>query len=320
MATWMSAGSGKVIVGLMIAIVSAALYDLGYVLEKQALAGLPPVRPNPVQLVRTVLASRRWVAGFTSMLAGLGLQVAALTLAPVSVVQPVLAAGLVGLVIAGGPILGERLHWRQRAALLLVIGAVIAIAVSSHAGARLAGSVPAGRFALLALPVALLAVCGATAGLRSTGRGGIASPPAWAAASLAGAAGLLYGLGAVAEKAVATDLVGKGIVGGIAKSLASPYPWLFVAVTLAGMVVFQVALQSHPASMVATVSNVVSSICALAGASLVFGELLLPHGWWSVARIAGFAGVAGALVLLASSPPEAQVGAGVEPKVEAAIS
>lgn len=310
-ATWTSASSGRVMAGLAVAVVSAALYDLGYILEKQALTGLPPVRPNPVHLARTVVRSQRWMVGFVAMLAGLVLQVGALTLAPVSVVQPVLAAGLVGLVVAGGPVLGERLHWRQRAALILVIAAVVAIAVSSQPGARLARSVSADRFAALALPVACLAIVAAAAGLSSSRRGGRPVPPAWTAAALAGAAGLLYGLGAVAEKAVATDVVGRGIYSGLLESLGSAYPWVFVAVTLAGMVVFQVALQAHPASMVATVSNVVSSVCALAGASMIFGELLLPHGWWSVARFAGFAGVVAALGLLARSPNESTVEAAI---------
>jgi multidrug transporter EmrE-like cation transporter len=307
----MSASSGKVITGLVVAVVSAGLYDVGYVLEKQALSELPPVRLNPLQLARTVRSSRRWLSGFAVMLAGLGLQVVALTLAPVSVVQPVLAAGLVGLVIAGGPLLGERLHRRQRAALFLVISAVVAIAISSQAGARLARSVPAGRFAMLAAAAACVAVVAGAAGLKASRRRPGSGPPAWTAAALAGAAGLLYGLGAVAEKAVATNVVGKGIVAGVVGSLSSAYPWLFLVVTLAGMLVFQVALQAHPASLIATVSNVVSSVCALAGASMVFGELLLPHGWWSVARFAGFAGVAGALVLLAGAPEQ--------PKVEAAV-
>ena len=309
-ATWLSAGGGRVIAGLAVAIVSAGLYDLGYILEKQALTGLPTVSADPLKLARIVLSSRRWVSGFVAMLAGLGLQVIALTLAPVSVVQPVLAGGLVALVVAGGPVLGERLHWRQRAALLLVIAAVIAIAISSQPGARRARSGPAARFGELAIPVACLAVLAAVAGLRVTGRAG-GSAPVWSAAALAGAAGLLYGLGAVAEKAVATDLVGRGIAGGIVASLGSVYPWLFAAVTLGGMVVFQVALQAHPASMVATVSNVVSSVCALAGASIVFGELLLPHGWWSVPRFAGFAGVGCALMLLSWEPGRSRVEAAI---------
>jgi drug/metabolite transporter (DMT)-like permease len=275
-----------------VAVVSAVLYDAGYILEKRALIQLPPLTANPAALIRTVSRSPLWLAGFSAMLAGLLLQVAALTMAPVSVVQPVLAAGLVALVVAGGPMLGERLGRRQRSALFLVIGAVAAIAISSRPGAHLASSVPAGSLTALAVPVALAAASAAWLGARSK------AAPTLSAVSFAASAGLLYGLGAVAEKAVAAKVVGHGIVSGSLSSLASPYPWLFVAVTFAGMVLFQIALQRHAASMVATISNVVSSVCALAGASMVFGEMLLPSGWWSLARVAGFAGVAGALLLL----------------------
>jgi hypothetical protein len=115
---------------------------------------------------------------------------------------------------------------------------------------------------------------------------------------LAVGAGLLYGVGAVAEKAVATTLVGHGLVGGAGTALATPYPWVFVVATAAGLVVFQVALQRHPASLTASLANVASSLCALLGASVVFGELLLPPGWWSLARVAGFAAVVAAAAVL----------------------
>jgi hypothetical protein len=286
------AGGAKLIAGTAVAVVSAVLYDAGYILEKRALGDMPPLGPNPVALLRTVSRSRLWLLGFSAMIFGLLLQVAALTLAPVSVVQPVLAAGLVALVAAGGPLLGERLERRQRTALFLVIGAVAAIAVSSQPGAHLASSVPSGSFAALALPVAICAAGAAWVATRDR------TPFTLAALSFAASAGLLYGLGAVAEKAVAADVVGHGVVSGTVSALGSPYPWLFVVVTFTGMIVFQLALQRHAASMVATVSNVLASICALAGASLVFGEMLLPSGWWSLARLAGFAGVAAALLLI----------------------
>jgi hypothetical protein len=88
------------------------------------------------------------------------------------------------------------------------------------------------------------------------------------------------------------------VVHGTFAALRSPYPWLFLVVTFAGMVVFQLAMQRHAASLVATLSNTVSSICALTGASLVFGETLVPGGWWSLARLAGFVGVGAALLVL----------------------
>lgn len=288
-------GPAREVAGAVVAGLSALLYDAGYVLEKQALTALPPVRLTPASLLRTAVASRRWTAGFTAMLAGLGLQVVALTLAPVSVVQPILAGGLVGLAAAGSALLGERLNARHRWALALVLAAVVAVAVSARGSTALARAVPPGRFAVLAVLVALaaaVAVRRARAGRQ-------------ALVAAAAAAGLLYGLGAVAEKAVATDVVDRGIGRGALAALAGPYPWLFLVATLAGMLVFQSGLQAHPASLMASLTNLTSTVCALAGAAFVFGEALVPPGWWSALRLGGGAAVLVAVVLLALSDAEA---------------
>jgi multidrug transporter EmrE-like cation transporter len=197
----------------VVAVCSATLYDIGYVLEKQALSGLPPVSARLTSVLRLLRSSRRWLFGFVAMVAALGLQVLALTMAPVSVVQPVLMAGLVALVVLGGRVLGERLGWRQRAALILILAAVAAIAVSAGAGGRVA-------------------------------------------------------------------------------------PWVFLVATVVGLTVFQVGLQRHPASLMASVSNSASGLCALLGASVVSGELLLPPGWWSLARVAGFVAVVASAAVL----------------------
>ncbi len=280
--------------GVLVAVLSAALYDVGYVLEKRALVDLPSVRLHPVALLRSVSSSRQWLAGFAAMVGGLCLQLVALTMAPVSVVQPVLAGGLIGLVVIGGAVLDERLEWRQRGALVLVLGAVVAIAVSASAGGQVAARAPARAFVGLAVPVTV--VGGFAAWVAMTGR--VKSSQLKLVGAAAGA-GCLYGLGAVAEKAVATRLVAHGLVHGAVASLATAYPWLFLAATLAGMLIFQVGLQRHPASLMATFTNVISSVCALVGASVVFGELLLPHGWSALARIVGFAAVAAAVIVLA---------------------
>ena len=291
--------AGRELLGAVIAGLSALLYDTGYVLEKQALGRLPEVRLHPVHLLRTAGASPRWLAGFAAMLAGLALQVVALTLAPVSVVQPILAGGLIALAAAGSLVLGERLSSRHKAALGLVLAAVLATAASAGGAGSLARVVPDGRLAVMAVVVAAVAAVvarGPAARRRATSPG---------VAGTAVGAGLLYGLGAVAEKAVATRLVSHGMVAGAVSSLLTVYPWLFVAATLAGMVLFQVGLQAHPASLMASLTNVVSTACALAGASFVFGEALLPPGWWSVPRLAGLAAVLAAVALLVGDAPAA---------------
>jgi drug/metabolite transporter (DMT)-like permease len=286
------------LVGAGVAVVSALLYDVGYVLEKQALDRLPPMKLSPAGVLRVARASRRWVIGFAAMLVGLGLQVGALTLAPVSVVQPILAGGLIALAAAGSLLLGETLNRRHWVALGLVLVAVVAVAASAHNSGRLAHEVPGIRFLFLAIIIAGLAAAAARAGLsgpdRISGRALLAG-----LVGIALGAGLLYGLGAVSEKAVATRMVRLGVVKGAGSALATPYPWAFAAATVAGMMVFQFGLQNHPASLMASLTNVTSTVCALVGASVVFGEAVLPSSWWSLLRLVGFACVLASVTLLA---------------------
>ena len=286
------------LLGAAVAVGSALLYDLGYVLEKQALDGLPPLQLSPMGVFRVARASRRWMVGFSAMLLGLALQVGALTLAPVSVVQPILAGGLIALAAAGSSLLGESLNRRHQAALALVLLAVIAVTASAHSAAQLSHHVPGVRFLVLGAIIAAAAGLAARRGLSSGDRGsGRVSLVGLVGTALG--AGLLYGLGALSEKAVATRLVRLGLVKGAVSSLATPYPWVFLVATLAGMLLFQVGLQNNPASLMASLTNVTSTVCALVGASVIFGEAILPSSWWSLLRVAGFVCVLASVVLLA---------------------
>jgi drug/metabolite transporter (DMT)-like permease len=287
----------KELLGAAVAVLSAILYDLGYVFEKKALDRLPPVQATPIGMLRVARTSRRWLAGFCAMAAGLLLQVGALTLAPVSVVLPILAGGLIALAVVGASLLGESLNRRHRAALVLVLVAVVAVAASAHSSDRLARHVPEARFFGVIVVVGCVALVAARTGLgprHRTAPGVPLSALFWTALG----AGLMYGLGALSEKAVATRLVHLGLIRGAASSLLTAYPWVFVAATLAGMLTFQVGLQSNPASLMASFTNVTSMVCGVLGASLVFGEAVLPPGWWSLLRVVGFAAVVGSVVLL----------------------
>lgn len=279
------------LVGALIAGAAALFYITGYVLEKQALTDLPPIRMGPASLWRTATTSRRWSIGFVAMLGGLGLQVIALTLAPVSVVQPIMAGGLIALAAAGSSVLGESLARRQMVALALVLVAVVAVAASAGSEEHLARQVPGDRVLALGLVAAGLAAALLLADRVRDGRG---------LAFGAVAAGLLYGLGAVAEKAVSIRLSDQGLVSGAVSSLATPYPWLFLVATAGGLLVFQAGLQAHPASLMASLTNVTSTVCALAGAAAVFGEDLLPHGWPAAVRLFGFAAALASVGLLAA--------------------
>src|SRR4051812_9796162 len=90
--------------GLIAAVAAATCFETGYALQA------PEARqvPRAGALLRRLVARRRWVAGTLLALAGAALQVLALSLAPVVVVQAVLALGLGGLLILARAVLHER--------------------------------------------------------------------------------------------------------------------------------------------------------------------------------------------------------------------
>jgi drug/metabolite transporter (DMT)-like permease len=75
-----------------------------------------------ISLLTHLLRRGRWLAGTAMTAAGWPLQIAALWFAPLEVVQPALASGLLVLLLMGERLLGERPGRRE----LLAVGAIIA--------------------------------------------------------------------------------------------------------------------------------------------------------------------------------------------------
>ena len=96
--------------GLALALLATTAYNSGLVVEKQALGRLPAISGRRVvSLALTVASSPRWLAGFGLMLCGLAFQALALTLAPVTVVQPVIASGVAIVLVLSRIVLREHL-------------------------------------------------------------------------------------------------------------------------------------------------------------------------------------------------------------------
>ncbi|MBB2936504.1 drug/metabolite transporter (DMT)-like permease [Amycolatopsis bartoniae] len=86
------AGVGGFTTGTVLAIVAAVLFAVGSVLQHQALSGDGP--GGGVDL-RVLVRQPVWIVGQATTVSGSLVQVAALALAPVSIVQPMLAGALV---------------------------------------------------------------------------------------------------------------------------------------------------------------------------------------------------------------------------------
>lgn len=155
------------VAGILIAVGAAACFEVAYVLQALQARDQPAERGLRLSLLLGLLRNWRWA--LPTLLTGVGaaLQVWALALAPISVVQPVLAVGLLALPLLALGVLGERPRAAELAGIAAIVAgvAVIGIHAPEHVGRRPAdaalGIELAVLVAVLVTPFALRARGGA---------------------------------------------------------------------------------------------------------------------------------------------------------------
>jgi drug/metabolite transporter (DMT)-like permease len=241
-------------------------------LEAREVSGEHSLR---VSLIGKLVKNRKWLGATALGLAGWPLEIVALLLAPLTVVQPCLASGLVVLLWLGVTRLGERPGPREYAAVAAIVAGVAGVAwaapdrTTSHAGT---GAI------LLALVLVALPVM---------------AP--YALRSRASAAGLLAVVGAgfgYAWTAIASKLLTDELAAG---TLLIAVVWLATAAASEGLALLSEmsALQRRPATHVAPVMFAVQVLVPVLLAPLIFGES------WATTPLGGVALVAFMLVALA---------------------
>jgi drug/metabolite transporter (DMT)-like permease len=175
--------------GIALAAAAAVSFEAGYLLqalEARQVAGDVTTRGILGALVRR----RRWLAGLVLAATGAVLQVLALRVAPLTVVQPVLALGVVALVVVGGRVLGEPARPADLVAALALAAGVTLIAISDpgiEAGSVSTAPAAVALCGLGALLAVAFAARGASPALLVAGAGAGDALAALAAARLAGA-------------------------------------------------------------------------------------------------------------------------------------
>ena len=290
---------------VIVALLATTAYHLGLILEKRALARLPAIDARrALRLLRILLTAPAWLAGFCLMLCGFALQVVALTLAPVSVVQPVLGSGVVILLVLSRVVLRETLKRLELACVLAMAAAIVVIALSATGAAGHVGHQANGLLlAAVALPAAAIAV-GLGASAMRPGPSGRHRLPS-IGVSYAVAAGLLYGVATLAIKAMSGTLAqhGKIDAGLLLAIAASPYPYITVGCSALGMLIFQTGLQRCRVSIVGPVSNITGSVFFLVAGTWLFGERLPADPLRLALRLAGIAAAGVVVVVLSRRPP-----------------
>jgi drug/metabolite transporter (DMT)-like permease len=260
--------------GISLALLATTAYNVGLIQEKRALGRMAALDIRRVpRLVAGLLADPAWLAGFALMLLGLACQIIVLTFEPVSVVQPVLASGVALVLVLSRLVLRERLGRVEFWCVTAMAVSVILLAASAGGTGTGAGHYanPA-SMAMVMTPSVVAGLLIAASPLRSRSRGRRA--PA-AGVSFGIGTGLLYGVAALAIKALSGILVyNHGVASIVIGIVSSPYLYVLGACSAAAMLVYQVALQSCRASILVPVSTVTGSVYFLITGTWLFHEHL----------------------------------------------
>jgi len=119
-----------IIFGILLAAGASACFNLATVVQAGETREVETRGTASLALLGQLVKRKRWLAGVGVQLVAVPLQLAALTLAPLAVVQPADATGLVVLLIAGQRMLGEKVGWREAASVAAIFLGVVGVALS----------------------------------------------------------------------------------------------------------------------------------------------------------------------------------------------
>jgi magnesium transporter NIPA len=264
-------------VALGLALASTTLISVAYLREHEAAAALPTLSlRRPLHSAATLLQDRSWLVGFALESAGFALYVAALALAPLTLVQSISAGGIGILAFVSARFRRRRLGGHELAGVVVSMLGLLALAVS------LAGGTDEGTGGSIAgILVWLTATLGAAAVTLALGR-------AFGAFAVAQgvAGGLFFSIGDISVK-VATEESARAVfaVG------------VIVGYTL-GTAFLQLGYQRGGALTVAGLATLLTNALPIAAGMVVLGESV-PSGALGALRIAAFAAVTLGAILLA---------------------
>jgi drug/metabolite transporter (DMT)-like permease len=250
-------------IGIFLALACAVAANLGFFYKYRGANTAPAVSiRHPLRSAVQLYSSKWFALGMLIACASWGLHVAALALAPMSVVQVALAAGVVLIAVMADRLFGFEVGPRQRLGLWLIAAALVILGLTQPTihGAH-------SQFS----PAAMISFEGSLfgfGGLLIAGphvRGG---PKRHNGIMLGAAAGVLFGVSDIAIKA----LTGISLAHGPLALLLSP--WFFVAI-IASVVSFYAsarALQDGEAVPVTAVTGTAANIAGIAGGLAVFGD------------------------------------------------
>jgi hypothetical protein len=279
-------------IGLILALGCAVFSGVALLCKHRGAVAAPEVAMrSPLRSAAALFRSRWWAIGFLLATLGWGLHVAALSMAPLSLVQAVIAGGLALLAVPARRWFGLSVGRRDLIGLGLCAAGLSFLALTAghgHANGAFTGST------MLAFEGGTLALVGillvASAHRRLVSRGWVL---------LAVAAGTSIGVSDVAIKALAVTVPSSPL------SLISPWTAMAIVGGIGGFLALARGLQLGEPVAVIVAFSASATLAAIAGGIVVFGEPLGSDALDVIGRSLAFVAVIAAAALLPMAPQRA---------------
>jgi multidrug transporter EmrE-like cation transporter len=247
--------------GILLALFCAFVSNLGFFYKHRGACAAAPVDiRHPLRSAKSLFSSPWFALGMLVATSAWGFHVAALALAPMSVVQVVLAGGVVLIAIMAERLFGLPVGRRQWVGLgltavgLVLLGVTLPAVHGSHSSFSLA--------AMIAFEAGLFGI----GGLLIMGPR-VGAPDKHHGVMLGAASGVLFGVSDIAIKAL-TGFVGTdGLLG-----LVSPWFGVALAASVVAFYASARGLQDGEAVPVIAITGTAANISCIAGGIVVFGD------------------------------------------------
>jgi hypothetical protein len=279
-------------IGVLLALATSAASVIGFLYKQRGAVSAAPVEwHRPVRSSLRLFRSGWYTLGIAIATASWGFHVAALSLAPISLVQTVIAGGLVLLTVFADRMFGLPVGRREWIGVTLTAIGLALLAATLGGGARSAHShYAATTFAVFEIAVV---VTGLIAGVASAH----ARAPGIA---LGVSAGLLWAASDVCIKALSVH-VGRGVA-----VVLDPLALVILVLSLLGLLVSAGSLQIGPAVPVIAATSAAANVLTIASGPIVFGDPF-PHSTAAVfLRVLAFVLIVGAATVTPGGPRQAQ--------------
>ena len=292
-----------VAVGALLSLLASVCFNVNNLMEKRAVDGLSSISfQRPGRMVRALVTSRLWMAGFAIGVVAVALLALGYSLAPTIVVQSIFGAGVVLLVLGARWYLAEQLGRREHLGIALIVVALVLVSATFGASTT----------RVVANPVSsVVIVSAATTAIAGVGFWLLRSRAIDSGVVFGVTSGLLYGVASLQTKAASALLELHGTIGGIPWLLESPYPYVFLGASLLGLFTFQTGLQRCRLAILSPLTSTLASVFVVIAGMIVYREPLPHNALLASLRFLGFAMVLLGGGMLATSSTSATMFNGV---------